>query len=136
MDIAIQPDQENNSLYLAFGATGLVKGSVTKSIRATADVALDFDKDGHLVGLDIMNASDVLTTDYVNIHLDALVGVKEAAALIGMQKSNFVRDVANHSDFPEPVAELATGRVWLRSQVEGFAASHRRSRKSPAKKAS
>jgi uncharacterized protein YuzE/predicted DNA-binding transcriptional regulator AlpA len=132
MDIAIQPDKENDSLYLAFGAKGLAKGSVAKSVRATADVTLDFDKDGRLVGLDVMNASDILMPDYVNVRLDALVGVKEAATLLGMQKSNFVRDVASHGDFPEPVAELATGRVWLRSQVEAFAAS----RKSRARKAS
>src|SRR4051812_41557425 len=136
MDVAIQADRDNDSLYLAFGPASLAKGNVTKSIRVTGDVTLDFDKDGHLVGLDVMNASNVLASDYVNIHLDALVGVKEAAALIGMQKSNFVRDVANHDDFPKPVAELATGRVWLRSQVERFVASHAPARRSPAKKAS
>jgi uncharacterized protein YuzE len=132
MDIAIQPDQDNNSLYVAFGAAGLAKGSISKSGRVTQDLTLDFDNDGRLVGLDVTNASDVLAPDSANVHLDTLVGVKEASALVGMQKSNFVRDVASRDDFPAPVAELATGRVWLRSQVEGFAAS----RKSPARKVS
>ena len=136
MDIAIQPDEENDSLYLAFGADGLPRGSVAKSVRANEDVTLDFDKNGRLIGLDVMNASQVLAPDYANIHLDTLVGVKEASALLGLQKSNFVRDVASRDDFPTPVAELATGRVWLRSQLEDFAATRKRSGKSPTAKAS
>lgn len=136
MDIAIQPDTDNNSLYLAFGTGGLARGGVAKSVRATEDLTLDFDRDGRLVGLDIMNASEALAPDYANVHLDALIGVKEASALLSMQKSNFVRDLANRDDFPTPVAELATGRVWLRSQVEAFGLGRKRIAHSPSRRAS
>lgn len=47
------------------------------------------------------------------IEFNELVGVKEAASLIGVQWSNFVRDYADKPDFPRPVVELATGRVRL-----------------------
>jgi uncharacterized protein YuzE len=136
MQVAIQPDTDNDSLYLAFGTEGLAGASVARSVRATEDVTLDFDMDGHLVGLDVMNASNILMQDYANIRLDALIGVKQASALLGLQKSNFVRDLANRDVFPGPVAELATGRVWLRSQVEAFAASRKQDGKAQARKAS
>lgn len=50
----------------------------------------------------------------------ALVGVTEAAALLGWDR----RRVATYVDrgaFPEPVAHLASGRVWRRADVESFA---------------
>ena len=126
MDIAVQPDHDNDSLYVAFGAGALSRGSVAKSVRVTEDVTFDFDKNGRLLGLDVMNAADILGPDYREMKLDALVGVKEASALLGVQKSNFVRDFASRADFPAPVAELATGRVWLRSQVSEYAVARKR----------
>lgn len=41
-----------------------------------------------------------------------VVGVKEAAALIGVQPSNFVRDWAARPDFPTPVVALDRRRLW------------------------
>lgn len=58
MDSETQSD--NDCLYIDLAAGGLAKGSVTKSLRVTDDLTLDFDKDGRLVGLDIMNASPML----------------------------------------------------------------------------
>ena len=51
---------------------------------------------------------------------ELIVGVKEAAAMLGVEKSNFIRDYANKAQFPAPVAELASGRFWLRSDVERY----------------
>lgn len=50
---------------------------------------------------------------------DELVGVKEAAEILGWD----VRRVATYrsrGSFPEPVAELAMGPVWYRSQIEEY----------------
>ncbi len=47
-------------------------------------------------------------------------GVKEAAEILGVEKSNFVRDYANKPEFPAPIAELASGRFWLRSDIERY----------------
>ena len=49
-----------------------------------------------------------------------LVGTAEAAAMAGVRKPNFVRDLASRSDFPEPVVTLASGRLWQRSEVRAF----------------
>src|SRR3954471_18925506 len=126
MDVTIQTDPDNDSFYLGFSAGNLRKGSVARSIRATEDISLDLDSEGRLLGLDVMNATQSLGEDYLEIRFDALMGVKEAAALLGVQKSNFVRDLASREDFPVPVVELATGRVWLKSQVQDFAESRKR----------
>lgn len=60
-----------------------------------------------------------------------LVGTKEAAALLGMQPSNFVRDVAKHPDFPQPVARLAATPVWRKRDVVAWRA-RRATQASPA----
>lgn len=51
-----------------------------------------------------------------------LVGTKEAAAIFGVEPSNFVRDWASRGDFPRPVATLSRGRLWDREDVETFRA--------------
>ena len=49
-----------------------------------------------------------------------LVGVSEAAALLGWDRRRVATYVARGA-FPEPVAALASGRVWRREDVEAFA---------------
>jgi predicted DNA-binding transcriptional regulator AlpA len=51
------------------------------------------------------------------------LSVKEAAEIAGVQRSNFVRDYASKQGFPAPVCELATGRIWRRSEVEDYLAA-------------
>jgi hypothetical protein len=58
-----------------------------------------------------------------------LVGVAEAAELLGWDKRRIFTYLGRGS-FPEPVAALASGRVWRRGDVEAFART-RRSRSSP-----
>lgn len=56
----------------------------------------------------------------------ALVGVAEAAAVMGWDKRRVVTYI-DRGSFPEPVARLASGRVWRREDVEAFArAWHRK----------
>ena len=50
----------------------------------------------------------------------ALLGVAEAAALLGWDKRRVSTYVARGS-FPEPLAELAGGRVWARDDIQAFA---------------
>ncbi len=49
-----------------------------------------------------------------------LVGVSEAAALLGWDRRR-VATYVKRGAFPEPVAALASGRVWRREDVEAFA---------------
>jgi len=53
-----------------------------------------------------------------------LVGVAEAAALLGWDKRRIFTYLGRGS-FPEPVARLASGRVWRRADVEAFARTRR-----------
>lgn len=126
MRITIQRDIEQDIVYLAFSTRALKRASVRKTVRAGEDVALDFDGRGVLLGLEVMNASRVLGLRASEIQVDALVGVREAAALAGVRPSNFVRDYADRSDFPRPVVELASGRIWNRADVEVYVRTRKR----------
>lgn len=53
-----------------------------------------------------------------------LVGVAEAAAILGWDRRRVITYV-DRGRFPEPLARLAGGRVWRRSDVEGYAAGWR-----------
>ena len=55
----------------------------------------------------------------------SLVGVAEAAALLGWDKRR-VATYVERGSFPEPVATLASGRVWRRDDVQAFARAFRR----------
>jgi hypothetical protein len=50
-----------------------------------------------------------------------LVGVSEAAEIMGWDKRRVVTYI-DRGHFPEPIAALAGGRVWLREDVESYAA--------------
>jgi predicted nucleotidyltransferase len=52
-----------------------------------------------------------------------VVGTKEAAALLGVSPSNFVRDWADRPGFPKPVIALDRRRLWERDAVLTFARS-------------
>lgn len=110
------------------------RGGVARSMRVAEDIVVDLDENGQLVGIELLNASSRL--DLTNISEgtgELIVGVKEAAAILGVEKLNFVRDYANKPQFPVPVAELASGRFWLRSDVERYMqrdTASRRQRKS------
>jgi predicted DNA-binding transcriptional regulator AlpA len=49
------------------------------------------------------------------------VGVTEVRELLGVSRQRVHQIIRDHADFPEPVAELASGRIWLRSDVERWA---------------
>jgi predicted DNA-binding transcriptional regulator AlpA len=54
-----------------------------------------------------------------------LVGVAEAAAILGWDKRRIFTYLSRGS-FPPPVAALASGRVWLRSDIEAYSGSWRK----------
>src|SRR5262245_27389126 len=69
---------------------------LARSMRVAEDIVLDLDENGQLIGIELLNASSRL--DLSNISEGAselIVGVKEAAAMLGVEKSNFIRDYAN-----------------------------------------
>src|SRR5437773_1618578 len=52
--------------------------------------------------------------------IPALAGVAEAAQIMGWDKRRVITYI-DRGRFPEPVQSLASGRLWLRSDVERFA---------------
>lgn len=97
------------------------RGAVARSVRVAKDIVLDLDESGHLIGIELLNASARLDVDELaTATREIIVGVKEAAEMLGVEKSNFVRDYANKPGFPAPIAELASGRFWLRSAIEQY----------------
>jgi uncharacterized protein YuzE len=97
------------------------RGAVARSVRAAEDIVLDLDESGHLIGIELLNASARLDVDELETAArDIIAGVTEAAEMLRVEKSNFVRDHANKPDFPAPIAELASGRFWLRSAIEHY----------------
>jgi hypothetical protein len=59
-----------------------------------------------------------------------LAGVAEAAALLGWDRRRVITYV-DRGSFPEPVAHLASGRVWRHEDVEAFARARARRRVRP-----
>jgi predicted DNA-binding transcriptional regulator AlpA len=48
-----------------------------------------------------------------------VVGVAEAAEILGWDKRRVVTYI-DRGSFPEPITALASGRIWLRSDVQAY----------------
>ena len=53
-----------------------------------------------------------------------LVGLSEIATMLGVSRQRAGQLVRDYSDFPPPVAELASGRIWETTAVEAWAKAH------------
>jgi hypothetical protein len=92
----------------------VVGAPVFLEVTATARLAC-LDELREAVGDDV-----VLTVDVI----PPLAGVAEAAEIMGWDKRRVVTYI-DRGHFPEPIAALASGRVWLREDVESYAADWR-----------
>lgn len=59
-----------------------------------------------------------------------LAGLAEVAGLAGVSRTR-AGQIANHPDFPEPVARLAMGPVWREDDVKAFLAVPRKPGRRP-----
>jgi predicted DNA-binding transcriptional regulator AlpA len=50
-----------------------------------------------------------------------LVGVTEVREFLGVSRQRVHQLIRDDPTFPEPVAELASGKIWLRPDVEAWA---------------
>jgi prophage regulatory protein len=53
-----------------------------------------------------------------------LVGLSEIASMLGVTRQRASQLVRDYDDFPPPVAQLASGRVWETAAVEAWAKAH------------
>jgi len=61
-----------------------------------------------------------LSSDFLGMAPDEVVGLSEIAESLGVSKRTAVR-YAERSDFPKPLARLRAGIVWKREDVERWA---------------
>ncbi|MGN9777844.1 MULTISPECIES: hypothetical protein [Micromonospora] len=54
-----------------------------------------------------------------------LVGVSEIREMLGGVSRQRASVIANQRNFPEPIAVLAMGKVWRKSDVEKWIRQHR-----------
>jgi predicted DNA-binding transcriptional regulator AlpA len=59
-----------------------------------------------------------------------LVGVTEVREILGVSRQRVHQIIQDHPDFPEAVAEPASGRIWLRKDIEVWARRTGRARRS------
>src|SRR5487761_2024471 len=76
------------------------------------------DSRGRLIAIVIRPAREHLAPAVLDD--ETLLGTSEAAAFFAVKPSNFVRDVASRDDFPAPVANLASTRVWRRGDLHAY----------------
>src|ERR1022692_3347145 len=55
-----------------------------------------------------------------------LMAIPEIAELMGVTRQRASKIIQTHDDFPEPVAVLSIGRVWLRPTIEHWERTHPR----------
>ena len=116
----IERDIENNQLYVSF-SDGVAEGAVAETAEVSPGIYFDLDDEGKLVGIDIVNTKAVIGAAVAELALSGeIVGVKEAAQLVGKDRGNFLRDLASRPDFPKPVARVASGQLWLSKDIERY----------------
>jgi hypothetical protein len=65
----------------------------------------------------------IVTGDGVDLVIEVIppvVGVAEAAEIMGWDKRRVITYI-DRGSFPEPISTLASGRIWLREDVEDYA---------------
>jgi uncharacterized protein YuzE len=116
----VERDLENNQLYVNFGSD-IEDGAVVSTSEVFPGVYLDVSPDGRLVGIDIVNTQEAIGAAAADLTLSGeLLGVKEAAQLVGKDRGNFIRDLASRPDFPKPVARVASGQLWFSKDIERY----------------
>jgi predicted DNA-binding transcriptional regulator AlpA len=50
-----------------------------------------------------------------------LIGVYEIAARLGLSRQRVYKLIETHLDFPKPIAELHSGRIWKASDIDRWA---------------
>jgi uncharacterized protein YuzE len=109
---------EADTAYLAFGDAR----EVTETVAPLDDIAIDFDANGRIVGIELVTASRYFdpTVFDEDPYFEELIGVTEIAEYLGKHKQNVAQHYTRRPDFPRPVAALPTGRYWRRGDVESW----------------
>jgi uncharacterized protein YuzE len=123
MKIVSTYSPDADTAYVAFGESR----DVAETIAPVEDLAIDLDHDGRVVGIEFVTASRLLDKSALtDTERDELIGVTEIAEYLGKRKQNVAQHYTSRDDFPQPAAELPTGRYWRRGDVEAWATRFKR----------
>jgi uncharacterized protein YuzE len=123
MKIVSTYNAEADTAYVAFGASR----DVARTLAPVDDVSIDLDAEGRVVGVEFVTASRALHPSALEgADQDELIGITEIAAYLGKRKQNVAQHYTRRDDFPDPAAELPTGRYWRRGDVEAWDAWFKR----------
>jgi predicted DNA-binding transcriptional regulator AlpA len=53
-----------------------------------------------------------------------LIGVAEVGEMLGVSRQRVDQIATSYRDFPKPEADIAAGRIWSRTAIESWIASH------------
>lgn len=116
----IERDTEFNLLYINF-SNEVKKGVVAKTTEAMPGVYLDTDSDGKLLGIEIFSTKEVLGILAEDLTISGeLITVEEVADYFDRDRDGFLEDIASRPDFPQPVARLESGHLWLSGEIEDY----------------
>src|SRR5437879_5446187 len=96
----IEIDREHDVAYILLRPELRDRRRGGQSLRVADDIVLDLDASGQLIGIELLNASSRLDLSTAGETSDLIVGVKEAASILCVEKPNFIRDFANKPQFP------------------------------------
>ncbi len=112
---------------------GIGSWSATISTRASSAVEAVLDGNGliekmagqaDMPGWQVVRAEavrqDMLEAENSRPTLPELVSAPEAADILGVSSQRVHELAADKADFPQPVYELRTGKLWLRAAIEAF----------------
>lgn len=100
--------------------------------RQTDQIAATLPGLGQAVRVEALTAAE-LAAQLRRPTLPPLVGVTEAAAILGVSPQRVDQLAREKPLFPQPVAELGCGRVWTEASITGFAQTDQRKPGRPRK---
>jgi hypothetical protein len=125
MEIRVSMREEGSRRWVAEAVESHARGVGSSRERALASLRRSLERSP---------AVDGNMTLIVEI-LPRLAGVAEAAEVMGWDKRRVITYI-DRGRFPQPIQSLASGRVWLRRDVEEFAeAWHARQQRRRSRKA-
>lgn len=93
-----------------------MKCEVMSDTRRFAERATRQDRDNALHRQELASVVVLMTSH--------LVGLSEIATMLGVSRQRAGQLARDYDDFPTPVAELASGRIWETTAIETWAKAH------------
>lgn len=116
----IEKDIEFNLIYINF-SDEVKKGVVAQTNEVMPGVYLDTGSDGKLLGIEIFSTKEVIGMPASELNFSGeLMSVEEVANFFDSDQADFLEDLASRPNFPQPIAHLESGDLWLSGDIEAY----------------